>query len=1048
MSVNAQVTTATINGLAADKNGQPLVGASIRAIHEPSGTQYGTSSRDDGHYNLTGLRVGGPYTIKVTYVGYGTQEVKGVYLILGQNLEQNFALSEEAVEGKAVIVTGEQQNILNASHTGAVTNVSRANIENLPSITRTFTDYLKLSPYFIGNSAQGRNYKYNNIQIDGANFNDLMGLGTSGMPGLSSVAPISLESIQEFQISVSPYDVRQSGFTGAGVNAVTKSGSNNLSGSVYAYGRNQGMVGTSPDYVHSSYADFYDLQEGFRVGGAIIKDKLFYFASGELTQYGKPLTRTFGSTTSNNTYSLNQDSLNMFINKLKSLGYDPGSFTDMKFKRQNAKFLVRFDYNIDEKNKLTLRDNLTTGTDDNNPSVGGFYAENTMYQLSSTANSLVAQLSTVLNDKMSNEAILGYTYSKDDPTYKGSLFPLVEIYNVYSQDTSIHSPISGLHVFAGTENYRIKNLLTQQNLEFTDNFTYFTGKHTITVGTHDEIFSIENLFISNVYGNYDYNYYADFLNNQAQYEYQMSKSVTGDPNWTAKWKAIQVGFYAQDEWNVTSKLRVNYGIRIDIPKFLDNPSYNYAFDTAFTNAGYSLETNKIPGAQVMFSPRVAFNYDVFGDRSIQIRGGTGLFTGRVPYVWISNQFSNTGNEIARYDVYSKVPFYTSLDSQKAAMTSIATSEVDITDPNFKMPQIWRSSIGVDVKLPFDFIGTLEGVYSQNQNDIMYQDLNIKQTGSYSSDERPLYGKTKSAGTTLSSSWTYSKVCASKFTNVIYMSNTSQGFSENITAQIQRANMGDGWDINVAYVWGKSMDMNSGNSSQAASQWKYNHAVDPNNPTLSYSQYDRRHRVMATVSYHLNEGRGYATNFGAYYSGLSGQPFSWIISGDVNGDGQTSNDLAYIPNEGDAGTKFYLASYNSTTKKYTTITDLTNASYSYLAQFINDDPYLSKHKGEFAERMAAHTIWSGQIDLHVGQELPGFGVDHKFEVSLDILNFMNLLNRDWGWVRYVSNQQAYLMNFVGYSGSVPVYYASNISDNSYTSDPASRWQLQLGVKYSF
>jgi hypothetical protein len=281
-----------------------------------------------------------------------------------------------------------------------------------------------------------------------------------------------------------------------------------------------------------------------------------------------------------------------------------------------------------------------------------------------------------------------------------------------------------------------------------------------------------------------------------------------------------------------------------------------------------------------------------------------------------------------------------------------------------------------------------------------------------------------------------------------MSNTSQGFSENITAQIQRANMGDGWDINVAYVWGKSMDMNSGNSSQAASQWKYNHAVDPNNPTLSYSQYDRRHRVMATVSYHLNEGRGYATNFGAYYSGLSGQPFSWIISGDVNGDGQTSNDLAYIPNEGDAGTKFYLASYNSTTKKYTTITDLTNASYSYLAQFINDDPYLSKHKGEFAERMAAHTIWSGQIDLHVGQELPGFGVDHKFEVSLDILNFMNLLNRDWGWVRYVSNQQAYLMNFVGYSGSVPVYYASNISDNSYTSDPASRWQLQLGVKYSF
>jgi hypothetical protein len=1039
--LNAQVTTASINGVVTDKSGQPLTGATVRAIHEPSGSQYGTSSRDDGRFNLTGLRIGGPYTIKITYVGYTAQEKKGINLELGQNLQINFSITEEAVEVNAVVITGEQQNILSAAHTGAVSNVSRSNIESLPSITRTFTDYLKLSPYFIGNSAQGRNYKYNNIQIDGANFNDLFGLGTSGMPGLSTVAPISLESIQEFQISVSPYDVRQSGFTGAGVNAVTRSGSNNLSAALYAYGRNQSFVGNSPDALHSSYADFYDIQEGFRVGGAIVKDKLFYFVSGELTQYNKPLTRTFGSATTNNMYSLAQDSLNMFIDKLKSLGYDPGSFTDLHFKRQSAKFLVRFDYNIDESNKLTVRDNFSTGTDDNNPSVGGFYAANTMYQLRNTSNSIVAQLNSVLGDKMANELLVGYTYSKDNPIYKGSLFPLVEIYNV--KDAS--GAGTNVNVFAGAENYRIKNLLTQQDLELTDNFTYFTGKHTITVGTHNEIFAFENLYIANAYGNYDYNYYADFLNNRPAYQYQLSYSKTSNPDQDAKFKAIQYGLYAQDEWSVIPNLRVTYGLRIDIPTLLDNPSYNATFESTFNAAGYSLSTSKVPGAQVMYSPRVAFNYDLLGDRSIQLRAGTGLFTGRVPYVWISNQYGNTGVEFARLNIYNTMAFAPTVEQQRiaaASATPVATTEVDVTDNNFKMPQIWRTSGGVDVKLPFNFVGTLEGIYTQVQNDIMYQDINMKIAG-YAADGRPLYGTTKSTASSQSTSWTYLKVNPTNFTNVILLSNTNQGYSANLTAQIQRANVGDGWDVNAAYVYGISRDMNSGNSSQAASQWKYNHAVDPNNPTLGYSQYDRRHRVMATVAYRLEEAPGIATSFGLYYSGLSGQPYSWIVSGDVNGDGQTSNDLAYIPNESDIGSKLILKSGSTLITSF----NANDPTCEKLFGFIKNDPYLSAHKGGYAERMAAHTIWSGQADLHIGQEFPAFE-NHKIEITFDILNVLNMINQNWGWVRYVSNQNAFLMTFAGYSGNIPVYTVNTITDNSYNSDPASRWELQLGVKYSF
>jgi hypothetical protein len=1041
--LHAQVTTASINGVVTDKSGQPLTGATVRAIHEPSGSQYGTSSRDDGRFNIIGLRIGGPYTIKITYVGYTAQEKKGINLELGQNMQINFSIAEAAVEVNAVVVTGEQQNILSAAHTGAVSNVSRSNIESLPSITRTFTDYLKLSPYFIGNSAQGRNYKYNNIQIDGANFNDLFGLGTTGMPGLSTVAPISLESIQEFQISVSPYDVRQSGFTGAGVNAVTRSGSNDLSSAVYGYGRNQSFVGNSPDNLHSKYADFYDLQEGFRVGGAVIKDKLFYFFSGELTQYNRPLTRTFGSSTSGTTYSMNQDSLNMFINKLKQLGYDPGSFTDLHFKRQSAKFLLRFDYNVDENNKLTVRDNFMSGTDDNSPSVGSFYAANTMYQLVNTTNSLVAQLNSVLNDKMSNELFVGYTYSKDAPVYKGSLFPLIEIYNVYDQNPA-NGVIKGLNVFAGAENYRIENLLTQQDLELTDNFTYFLGNHTITVGTHDEMFAFENLYIANAYGNYDYNYYADFLNNRPAYQYQLSYSKTSNPEQDAKFKAIQYGFYAEDEWNAIPQLRATYGLRIDIPTLLDNPAYNAKFSNVFGRS-----TNVVPSGQVMYSPRVAFNYDVFGDRSVQARAGTGLFTGRVPYVWISNQYGNTGVEFARLNIYNTMTFFPTADQQRqaaATATPVSTTEVDVTDKNFKMPQIWRTSAGVDIKLPFEFVGTIEGVYSQVENDIMYQDINMKPTGNYSADGRPLYGTSKSTASSQSTSWTYSKVDATDFTNAILLSNTNQGYSSNLTAQIQRANIGDGWDANIAYVYGVSKDMNSGNSSQAASQWKYNHAVDPNNPALSYSQYDRRNRVMATVSYRIDEGKGYATTFGAYYSGLSGQPYSWIINGDVNGDGQTSNDLAYIPNTGDIGTKLIIKNSAGTLIK--TPADAANdPTCSYLFNFINKDPYLSAHKGQFAGRMAANTIWSGQIDLHLGQDIPAFE-NHIIEISFDILNVMNMINQNWGWVRYVTNQNAFLMTFAGYSGNIPVYTVGTITDNSYNSDPSSRWELQLGVKYSF
>jgi hypothetical protein len=1046
--LNAQVTTASINGIVKDKSGQPLPGASLRVIHEPSGTQYGTSTREDGRFNLQGLRVGGPYSIQVSFIGYKDQSQGNIKLELAQNLRIDFIMVEEAVQVGDVQIIGERNPVMSEARTGAASNVSRDNIDRLPTISRNFTDYLKLSPYFIGNSAQGRNYKYNNIQIDGANYNDLFGLGSSGTPGLSNVSPISLEAIQEFQIVISPFDVRQSGFTGAGVNAITRSGNNNYSGAGFFYGRNQDMIGKSPDNLKTSYAEFSEIKAGFRLGGPIIENNLFFFASAELTQYKRPTTRTFGAASSGtNLYTLSQDSIDVFVNKLKSYGYNPGSFTSINFERQSINLFARVDYNISEAHRLTLRHTYTNGTDDNTPSYSGIYAENTRYQLVNETNSTVLQLNSVFSNKMSNEFLVSYTTSRDKPTFYGQAFPFVQV-KVAGPDGKSN------YLLAGAENYRIKNKLDQDIIEITDNFTLFMGDHTLTFGTHNEIFSFANLYIRDYYGNYTFNTLADFVNNAAAAGgYSLSFSTTSDPDQKAKFSAIQYGLYVQDEWNALPGLKISAGVRVDIPTLPDKPAYNYRFDSTFTALGYSLSTDKVPSGTPLFSPRIAFNYDVTGDRSTQVRGGVGLFTGRVPYVWISNQYGNTGVEFARLS-YSTQTFVADPFNQPRGGTPIYTSEIDVTDKDFKMPQIIRGSLAVDQKLPYDFVGTIEGIYSKVTNDIMYQDINMKGTlvsvnttglitdGRLPGDGRPVYGTWNST----TGRWSTQKWNSRDFTNVLLLKNTDEGYSANLTVQLQRFGATDGIDANLAYTYGLSEDLNSGGSSQAYSQWRYNHVYDPNNPKLSNSAYDRTHRVMATVSYRCDWSEvlgfdmpGYVTTLGVYYSGVSGRPYSWVISGDLNGDGQVENDLAYIPKNRD----------DVILMSGTAVLPSTDASYDQLDQFIAKDEYLSKHRGEVAKRLAAREPWYGQVDLRLAQEIPVF-LGHKIELSLDILNFINMLDSEAGYIKTVNNQRAFLLNFASLDPTTgrPRFTYGKLTDPAFPSDLSSRWQMQLGVRYTF
>ncbi|MEN3038606.1 MAG: TonB-dependent receptor [Candidatus Kryptonium sp.] len=1036
------VTTASISGIVTTQAGEPLPGANIVAVHEPSGTVYGSISRIDGRYNLVGLRVGGPYTITVSYVGYAQQRIENVILALGQNLELNFRLAEQAVQLGEVEVIGERAGIINAARTGPATNVLRQQIEVLPTISRSFQDYYKLSPYFVGYSAAGRNNRYNNIQIDGANYNDLFGLGGTGAPaGQANVTPISLEAIEEFQIVIAPYDVRQSGFTGGGVNVITRSGTNRFSGSAFYYGRNQNFIGRSPDTLRRKYPDFTDYQAGFRIGGPILRNRIFFFVNGELTRYSSPLNRVLGAPSiGTNIFTLSPDSVRVFREALKSrYGYETGSFEALKFQRHSNKLFVKLDFNLAQNHRLTIRHSYLDAFDDNAPSTSGIpspqvatiYAENTRYAIRNRTNSTVLQLRSLFGNNIANEFIVGYTYIHDDPEYYGQAFPYVSVRTTDAQGRTYN-------LAAGSEKFRMANELKQRSIEITNNLTFFVGGgHAITVGTHNEIFSFSNLFIRDFFGAYHWNSLADFLAGRKAAQYELTYSnIPGNPQPVAKWKAIKYGVYVQDEWTVRPGLRLTYGLRLDVPTFPDKPAYNYKVDSTFKPLGYDISTDKVPKYQLMWGPRFGINWDVLGDKTLQLRGGVGLFTGRVPYVWISNQYSNTGVEFGRlFLTGASVPdFVPDPYNPPKGGTPVATTEINVTSPNYKLPQVWRASIGIDKTLFFGFIGSIEAQYTKTVNDILYQDINLIQQG-YLADGRPIYGRWNY----VTRRWDIQRRNTG-FTHVILLTNTTKGYAYNIVFQLERPAIRDGFYAKFAYNYGVSRDLNSGTASIALSQWRFNHVIDPNNPSLAFSSFDYRHRILTALSYRQEIFAGIAVTLGLFYNGLSGQPYSWVYSGDVNGDGQVENDLVYIPKNREDVILVDAAGNNL---------PYTNVAYDQLNAFIESDPYLSKNRGKFAERMAARGPWSHQVDARLAIEIPTI-YGQKLEITFDVLNLTNLLNKDWGLVKAVTFQRAFLLTFHSLDPTTgkPRFRWTGTPVRELPLDLASRWQAQIGIKYTF
>ena len=1019
-SLWAQVTTSAVSGTITDQSSkESLIGATVLAKHLPSGTTYGAVTNAKGNFSITGMRPGGPYTLTISYVGYESLTLSNINLSLGETENFKITLKDGATQIKDVVITGQKGSNFNLQKTGAGSSFSRRNIERVPTVSRSIYDIAKLTPQSNGSgSFAGANSRFNSFQIDGAVNNDVFGLGTSGKNA------ISLEAIDALQVVIAPFDVRQSGFTGGGMNAITKSGTNTFHGSVYDYYYNQDFFGTTPgkDVKNRKKLDKqFENTVGFTFGGPIIKDKLFLFANGEYVQQVYPSNYIPGESNSN----ITKAEADQVEQKLKSLGYDAGGYTSRDVPSHTYKGLIRLDWNISQAHHLTLR---YSHIDDkpyifsNTPNRLKFY--NTGYFKRSVTNTIVAELNSKLSSTLANELRVSYSGIRDKRSFNGKPFPFISIDLGKSRQ-----------IQAGVDQYTPANELDQDIYSLTNNLSLSLGDHTITFGTHNELFHMRNLFISNLYGNYDYRNrdeknnllgLQDFLTIGEAGEvgpqvFQISSvntAVTNDPRWAPSFRAGQLGFYAQDEWKVGSKLRLTYGLRIDMPFFIDRPTANSAFNNSAIAKERGVTNDYLPPLKPLFSPRFGFRYTIDDDNRYLLRGGSGIFTGRVPFVWISNSFSNSGIEYARTsrdndDARNNVRFTADpLSPQGQANMLPGSTEIDMVGKDFVYPQVWRSNLAFEARLPFGIKATLEGMYTKTLNNIRYKDLGLEETASMDHGN----GVKRTV---------YNRVERNKYSNLIHMSNSSKGYSYNLTATLSK-DFAFGLDASVAYTFGETKAANDGLSSQAVSNWIYNYSNDINGDELYYSNFDTRHRIVGQLNYRVEYAKNFATTIGIIYTGQSGPRYSVLSYTDLNGDGKGSNDLAYLPETALKGSK---------------------SAYTY-EQFLKDHPDIAAYKGKIAPRNAFMAPFFHKFDLHFAQDfyLNVGGRRHTLQLNADIINIGNLLSRGWGMeprVRYNS------ISPLTYDEKKKEYSFSSSTPHPWTySDINSRWRAQVGVKYTF
>lgn len=1090
MASMAQVTTSTIAGAVTSK-GQGLEGASVKAVHIPSGTTYTTVSKKGGSFNLPGLRAGGPYTLTISYVGLTTFVEDGFSIPLGSTYDVNAEMKDGTTELSAVVVLGTKRRAA-VEKIGTSTNIGQLQLSTLPTISRSITDFTRLTPQASGNSFAGRDGKMNNVTVDGANLNNNFGLNTDALPGGGN--PISLDAFQEISVNIAPYDVKQSGFTGASINAITKSGTNTFHGSAYTVFRNQNynglnVAGTKLAAPATTSNKIY----GATVGGPIIKNKLFFFITGE-QETGSAPGVTFspkGGSGNGTTSNVPIDSLAKLSNYLQSkYGYSTGAYDNFGANEtKNHKILAKIDWNISNQHKLTAKFSDFKATGYTPPSGSGgingansqsaivsyigsyrFGAQamsfaNSFYKTTDKVRSYSLELNSNFNGKFANQFITTLTKIASTKGHDGMNFPFIDILGL-TAGSKVNYMAAGNEPFNGNNNDVINDVFN-----ITDNFTYFAGKHTITAGATYEYQRVGNMFMPGSQGYYVYGSLDDFINNRAPKLFSINYSLVPgeDAVYSANLKIGQLGGYIQDEFNINPRFKLTYGLRIDVPVYPTQPLNNPAIaaltfaDRNGNPAQYS--TGRWPKATNYYAPRASFRWDVNGDKSQIIRGGSGIFTGRVPYVLLTNMpstsamytfgalvtaTSDLNNFLFNPDPKAYNPFYnSSLNPAQFPKTvgTVAPGTFAVLDKNFKFPQVWRTNIAIDQQLGKGWSYTIEGLFTQSLNDPIMRNANQKNPDATITlapgVTRPYYSSSSAAVRRINST----------ITNATVLENTNKNYSFSITAAISKA-FTKGFYGSLAYTYAVASDVTANPGSQAASIWAGNQNVGTQNDLESYnSQFAVPHRIVASLSYRVEYLKHLASTFSFFYEGNTQGRYTYQYANDLNNDGNTA-DLLYIP-KNTSEMNFAPKAASGTTPAFSAADQV-----AAFEKFITQDPYLSKHRGENAQRNGALYPFYHRVDFNFLQDIFTNVGKYKntLQFNLTVVNFLNLLNNNWGIRKsYVVNNP---LTVASVTAGVPQYTlatytpqgatVSQLVDRTFVNvnSTSTTWGIQMGFKYLF
>ena len=1083
----AQVTTSSLSGRITDEKGEPAIGAAVVATHEPSGTVYGAVVNQSGQYTINGMRPGGPYKVEVSSVGYTAVVFKDVTLQLAENHNINASLKESSEFLEEVVVVGTAASKFSSERTGAATNINNSQIASLPTVTRSITDVTRLSPYGgNGMSFAGADGRTANFTVDGANFNNNFGL-SENLPGGGS--PISIDAIDELQVVISPYDVRQTNFIGGGVNAITKSGTNTFKGTAYVYHKNEYMRGDTVNGTQISGARDKDRNTiyGMTFGGPIIKNKLFFFVNYEFTKTPTVANRWRGSEDGigNSDKYLSRTTLSDlqtvsdFVKE--KYGYDTGSYTSFPADESNRKILARIDWNINDNHHLAVRYNHTLNkawTAPNSSSMDGgsrssygrtsLYSmsfANSMYSLDNLVNTWSLDLNSRLSDNLSNQFLATYSQLDDIRGTNSSDFPFIDIMDggKKSPDGKLDSNGSTTYMALGYELFTWNNGVHNNVMTVKDDLTYYAGNHKATFGLSYEYQMADNSYMRNGTGYYRYNSMDDFLSGAAPSIVCLTYGYNGEENPAARVRFNRAGIYAQDEWSVNDKFKLTYGLRFDGLFFNNSDLMTNQAIKELDYDGKHIDTGKWPNASLTVSPRVGFNWDVLGNKSLKVRGGTGLFSGRLPLVFFTNMPTNSGmvQYQAKLNTDGKAggtktdmsQFTGGVLTRKALLEKLvsmgypetispdkgtAPSEISAVDPKFKMPQVWKTSIAVDYSFPtsFPFSITAEGIFNKTVNAVCIRDWSIKDTDGFSrfngADNRAIYQDFK---------LTYEKDGeTANMPNAYVLENTNKGYgySANVTVNMRPV---QGLSLMAAYTHTVSKELTGMPGSNASSVLNYMATVNgPNDPGLHNSEYVTPDRVVASLTHSDKSGNHFSFIYEAWRGGYN---YSYMTVNDINGDGY-NYDAIYIPTDAEvANNEFRFVSDDDRDR--------------FMA-YVHKDKYLSKNQGKYAEAYSVYSPWVHRVDFSYKHDFKiNIGkTANVLQLSFDIKNLLNLFNSKWGVSKYMNSAlgEGRILKYEGVDKegyatfSTPAAYSGSTKTFVPYTAIGQCWYASVGIKYMF